>query len=529
VNETVAANTFSDDIDDQGVFSSTNVNTANNYGYDGEGRLIRDDAEEIASIKWTVTGKVKEVNRTNGSTKKNLKFRYDAMGQRIAKEVYDSQNNWEKTTYYVRDPQGNVMGIYEKKVDAQSQQLSYKVIERDIYGSSRVGMNTLEVELIGATTGGNSSTHVVGKKQYEVSNHLGNVLSVVTDKVLAKDWNVDNVVDYFRGEIVNASDYTPFGVQMDGRKFEVEDYRYLYNGMESEGASQGEEYVYTTEFRQYDCRLGRWFSTDNLFFIQPYYSTYCAMDNNPIVCNDPSGDIVDKGKKWSKERMNNIWHHTWNVVFSKHYRDMYKKRQADPNNVYHLSFSQDKEVPTLQDGGKTTKNSENDYKWEYTAGFVIKMDGTPPPNQQVCSDDCVPPLDDEFSKESTQGSRRGFFGLSFPKSTEAVYRVTPDAQITFYPLKYNDRLRLYSGGKKIYDSRWVQKKPLKDSNGNIVRDDHGDPVYINDPVTVMLQQYFDSGQIKCNTIKVRVTSGPDKRTIWRFKISSAGNCPAGQQ
>jgi RHS repeat-associated protein len=283
VNETVAVNAFNDDIDDQGGFSSTNVNTTNNYGYDGEGRLIRDDAEEIASIKWTVTGKVKEVNRTSGSTKKNLKFRYDGMGQRIAKEVYDSQNNWEKTTFYVRDPQGNVMAIYDKTTNAQSQQISYKVTERDVYGSSRVGMNTIEVELIGATSVGNVSTHVVGKKQYEVSNHLVNVLSIVTDKVLAKNWDNDNVVDYFRAEIMNASDYTPFGVQMDGRKFVVDDYRYGFNGTEKDP----EDGFNTTKFRQYDSRLGRWLSKDPV--VKPWESPYVGFANNPIWFVDPSG------------------------------------------------------------------------------------------------------------------------------------------------------------------------------------------------------------------------------------------------
>jgi hypothetical protein len=268
------------------VFSLTNVNTTNNYGYDGEGRLVRDDAEEIASIKWTVTGKVKEVNRTSGSTKKNLKFRYDAMGQRIAKEVYDSQNNWEKTTFYVRDPQGNVMAIYDKTTNAQSQQISYKVVERDMYGSSRVGLNTIEVEMIGATTGGSVSSHVVGKKQYEISNHLGNVLSIVTDKVLSKDWDMDNIVDYFRSEIVNASDYTPFGVQMDGRKFVVDDYRYHFNGMEKD--NEIAEGVLTAEFWEYDSRSGRRWNQDPV--VKPFRSPYDAFSNSPITRIDPRGD-----------------------------------------------------------------------------------------------------------------------------------------------------------------------------------------------------------------------------------------------
>jgi RHS repeat-associated protein len=233
---------------------------------------------------------VKEVNRTNGSTKKNLKFRYDAMGQRVAKEVYDSNNNWEKTTYYVRDPQGNVMAIYDKTTDVQSQQISYKVTERDVYGSSRVGLNTIEVEMIGATTGGSISSHVVGKKQYEISNHLGNVLSIVTDKVLSKDWDLDNIVDYFRSEIVNASDYTPFGAAMPGRMSNASSSRYGYSGMEKVDemhGNSGDSYDFGA--RMYDARLGRWLSVDPLATINAAWSTYCGMDDSPIALNDPDG------------------------------------------------------------------------------------------------------------------------------------------------------------------------------------------------------------------------------------------------
>jgi hypothetical protein len=288
VNETVAANTFSDDIDDQGVFSLTNVNTTNNYGYDGEGRLVRDDAEEIASITWTVTGKVKEVIRTSGSTKKNLKFRYDAMGQRVAKEVYDSQNNWEKTIFYVRDPQGNVMAIYDKTINAQSQQISYKVVERDMYGSSMVGLVKSEIELINASIPSTSSfVHGVGKKQYYMQNHLSNVLSVVSDLKVAKDWNADLVVDYCRAEIVSVSDVFPFGSPMQERTINSTVVRHSMNGQEKDDEIYGEGNMTTAEFWQYDTRLGRRWNIDPI--VKHDQSGYSCFANNPINSVDLIG------------------------------------------------------------------------------------------------------------------------------------------------------------------------------------------------------------------------------------------------
>ena len=67
-------------------------------------------SEQIAEIKWTVTGKVSDVIRTAGSQKPDLHFDYDDMGQRIAKTVTNKNvTTGDKivTTYYVRDPQSN--------------------------------------------------------------------------------------------------------------------------------------------------------------------------------------------------------------------------------------------------------------------------------------------------------------------------------------------------------------------------------------------------------------------------------------
>src|SRR5690554_3066884 len=67
-----------DDIEDMDAFISAvnQINTDNNYSYDAEGRLVKDRQEEIDTIIWTVSGKVKEIRRSFESTKKNLIFEY---------------------------------------------------------------------------------------------------------------------------------------------------------------------------------------------------------------------------------------------------------------------------------------------------------------------------------------------------------------------------------------------------------------------------------------------------------------------
>ena len=73
---------------------------------------------------------------------------------------------------------------------------------------------------------------------------------------------------------------------MAGRGFHG-DYRFGYQGSEKDNEVSGDGNSYTTEFRQLDPRLGRWFSVDPVF--QPWQSPYTSMDNNPIGLNDPSG------------------------------------------------------------------------------------------------------------------------------------------------------------------------------------------------------------------------------------------------
>ncbi|MEZ4929190.1 MAG: hypothetical protein R2777_04175 [Chitinophagales bacterium] len=45
---------------------------------------------------------------------------------------------------------------------------------------------------------------------------------------------------------------------MPGRSFTLSDYRFGFNGMEKDDEVSGDGNQYTTEFRQYDPRLGRW-------------------------------------------------------------------------------------------------------------------------------------------------------------------------------------------------------------------------------------------------------------------------------
>ena len=149
-------------------------------------------------------------------------------------------------------------------------------------------------------------TQVVGDEHYELSNHLGNVLQVVTDRKLAIDngefdletytytsATPDGIIDFFTSDVVSQSDYYPFGMLLPNRNESDADYRYGYQGSEMDNeVRESKGSSYTTHFRQLDPRVGRWLSIDPMEKSLPSQSPYCTMDNNPIWFNDPLGDIV---------------------------------------------------------------------------------------------------------------------------------------------------------------------------------------------------------------------------------------------
>jgi RHS repeat-associated protein len=100
--------------------------------------------------------------------------------------------------------------------------------------------------------------------------------------------------------MVNYTDYYPFGSPMPGRVFSAGDYRYGFNGMEKDDEVKGSGNHYTTFWRQYDPRLGRWMSPDPLMKKFAAWSPYNFEFNNPINLIDIYGNGPGDGK--GKER-----------------------------------------------------------------------------------------------------------------------------------------------------------------------------------------------------------------------------------
>lgn len=86
---------------------------------------------------------------------------------------------------------------------------------------------------------------------------------------------------------------TPFGSMLKDRAFQdFKNFRYKFNGKESDGEINGENNSYDFGARIYDNRLGRWLSVDPEFKRYAYCSPYVAFGDNPIYYIDPSGEIL---------------------------------------------------------------------------------------------------------------------------------------------------------------------------------------------------------------------------------------------
>jgi hypothetical protein len=268
---------------------------SNNYQYDEIGNLIYDESEEIATIEWTVSGKISKIIRSQGSTKADLEFHYDPSGNRITKIVKPAGASDWIWTYYFRDATGNVMATYKEYTEGThpSSLTHMDLIERYIYGSSRIGVDTVVVHMEqSAPTGYQINYRKLGAKHFELTNHLGNVMAVVTDKKLPIDLNTpDQLTDAFLPDIVSVTDYYPGGMLIPGRNFSSEKYRFGFNRHERDDEIKGSGNHLTWGDYGMDPRLGRRWIIDPQWHRLPGQSPYSVNNNNPISFTDPDGEF----------------------------------------------------------------------------------------------------------------------------------------------------------------------------------------------------------------------------------------------
>ena len=93
------------------------------------------------------------------------------------------------------------------------------------------------------------------------------------------------------------TNHYPFGSPMPNRSFSASSYRYGFNGQEKDDEVSGNGNTNTAMYWEYDNRLGRRWNIDPEFKQFPNESPYVAFHNNPILYNDPLGDMPSNPDK----------------------------------------------------------------------------------------------------------------------------------------------------------------------------------------------------------------------------------------
>jgi RHS repeat-associated protein len=132
---------------------------------------------------------------------------------------------------------------------------------------------------------------IKGNRHYELTNHLGNVLAVVTDRKMGIDTTADTNFNpqYYLPDLYSVQNYYAFGQDMPkwstSTLNDPKRYRFGFNGKEDDDEWGKQDYG----FRIYDGRVGRFLSVDPISRQYPELTPYQFASNTPIWAIDLDG------------------------------------------------------------------------------------------------------------------------------------------------------------------------------------------------------------------------------------------------
>ena len=167
--------------------------------------------------------------------------------------------------------------------------VSTKLAELMVYGNAGYGrIVVMKPDTLRDTTALVTDTYTrrIGKKEYELKDHLGNVRVVISDIKL--NWSTI-ASPIFRAKIVAENSYYAFGMLQPGQVYQSGGHRYGFNGKEQDDEMKGTGASYDYGMRMYDARLGRFMSVDPLAPKYPELTPYQFASNTPIQAVDLDG------------------------------------------------------------------------------------------------------------------------------------------------------------------------------------------------------------------------------------------------
>ena len=299
---------------------------------------------------------------------------------------------------------------------------------------------------------------VYGAKRYELANHLGNVLAVISDRKWGIDDGVyntstgvktsstpDGQTDYYFPTVITFADYDPFGTIQDGRKLDPTLYDYGFQGQEADNEIKNVGQSWNYEYRMHDPRIGRFFAVDPLAGKYPKWTPYAFSGNQVIASRELEGlepdiDIMEadpnktyQAKSNASGSVNAILNWTINVSSN-------GSRNWVPGDEY--------TGPTASEAADLSNHVYN-----------IDNEGVEPNTKKGTVGDWV--LQKEYtSSASTTGYKAGlyrkeidgvyFYALAFAGTDDFVADIVSDVRQAFgefelqYPQAYKDAVKVHN-------------------------------------------------------------------------------------
>ncbi len=127
-----------------------------------------------------------------------------------------------------------------------------------------------------------------GLKQYELSNHLGNVQVTISDKKIGITNSGSTDFIAYEPEVKSATDYYAYGMEMPGKTYQSTAYRYGMNTQEKDNEIYGSGNTLGALYWEYDARIARRWNVDPV--VKEYEGAYTTFSGNPIWFVDIEGN-----------------------------------------------------------------------------------------------------------------------------------------------------------------------------------------------------------------------------------------------
>ncbi|WP_169051635.1 DUF6443 domain-containing protein [Flavobacterium sp. H122] len=245
-------------------------NTDDDFAYDANGNMTLDKNKGITAISYNHLNLPVKIDF--GTNK--IEYLYNATGQKVQKKV---TNNAVVTT-------SEYLGGYQYKANA--------------------------LEFFPQAEGHVKNTAGVYSYVFNYTDHLGNV------RVSYSDTNKNGIVDKSNNEILEESNYYPFGLKHEGyntNNYQA-NYKYKYNGKEFQDELGLN--MYDFGMRNYEPAIGRWMNMDPKGELLEMSSPYMYALNCPLIYVDKDGElpILINGKTMSDSERADVSYWTQGIV-----------------------------------------------------------------------------------------------------------------------------------------------------------------------------------------------------------------------